>query len=363
MEPIDAACEKFKEFIAGDFNAKIGTLHTESDVRLKIINPIFVDILGWPVSSISTEEQAGEKFIDYKFTIDGLARLVVEAKRDRRGLGLAADKCGKYYKLKGPVFNTEAIREGVNQAINYCGHKSAELACVSNGHEWVIFRGNRLADGHETLDGYGCAFNSLACISQNFKQFYELLSYDAVHSFMYRGTFRAAEKQPIRTSSFKEQIRKPNSQRLLPTDRIYADIDRVMVSFFRQITAEEDAEMLRDCFVTSPESDAAEVQLARISEDLIGSLGSINTSTNEELTAVIQKVKDSQRRAFALIIGTKGAGKSTFIDRFFEEKLPAELAEQCTVIRIDLADCGCGDDEIVAWLNKAVLKEAARVVW
>jgi len=110
------------------------------------------------VREIHLEDQAGEGRIDYRLTVNDLSRLIVEAKREGRNLGVSEDYAGRAFKLSGSVFNTEAAREGINQAIYYCGQKGAELACVTNGHQWVIFRGNRGADGTDTRDGKACVF-------------------------------------------------------------------------------------------------------------------------------------------------------------------------------------------------------------
>lgn len=363
MEPIDTAFVQLQEYLSGDYSSVVGGLTTEADVRLKVVDPIFIRVLGWPIASISAEDRAGKGFIDYRFNIESLARLLAEAKRDGRDLGIADDRNGRFFKLNGPVFNTEASREGIEQAINYCGHKNAELACVTNGREWIIFRGNRLGDGRDTLDGLACAFASLTGIRDNFKLFFDLLSYDAVKAYKYRAIFREQEKQPVRTSSVREPLRQPVSRQLLPTDNIYADIDRIMVSFFRQLTGDEDPELLRACFVTSPESDIAEANLARISEELLTQIRELDTAEGDELTAIVRRVGEMRRKEFALLVGTKGAGKSTFIDRFFEDVLPTELAHNCVVIRVDLADSGGDDREITRWLDREVLKNAEKAIF
>ncbi len=70
-----------------------------------------------------------------------------------------------------------------------------------------------------------------------------------------------------------------------------------------------------------------------------------------------------KRQEFVLLVGTKGAGKSTFIDRFFYGVLPRNLANDCLVIQVDLADSG-GDDQIVTqWLDEHLLDTAEAVLF
>jgi hypothetical protein len=112
MEPIDVAAERLDDLISEIAGYK-NTIHSEEDTRLKVLNPMFHEVLGWPMKEISTEERSGKSgFIDYKLTVNGLARLVVEAKRDGRELGLEPHTAGRAYKLSGPVFNTSSVTEG-----------------------------------------------------------------------------------------------------------------------------------------------------------------------------------------------------------------------------------------------------------
>ena len=147
MSPVDAAEEKFLENLPL-YESDLDDVSTEADVRLKIIDRIFIDVLGWPTSSINAEEHTLSGYLDYKFSIDDRARLVVEAKKEARSFDLELRSPGSAYKLNGAALKqSKSLQEGIAQAIRYCGEKNAELACVTNGREWVVFRGSRLGDG------------------------------------------------------------------------------------------------------------------------------------------------------------------------------------------------------------------------
>ena len=212
MEPIDVAAERLNDLISEIAGYK-NTIISEEDTRLKVLNPVLTKVLGWPMQEISTEERSGKSgFIDYKLTVDGLARLVVEAKRDGRELGLETHTAGRAYKLSGPVFNTSSVTEGIEQAIRYCGQKNAELACVTNGREWVVFRGSRIGDGRDTMEGYGFAFPSLDTVQANFALFYDLLSFERVAEFHYRAHFQEVEGRPIRAHTSRTTLRNQNTK-------------------------------------------------------------------------------------------------------------------------------------------------------
>ncbi len=114
MELIDAAAESLAGLIA-EIAGYQDTVHTEQDTRLKIIDRFLTDILYWPMAEISTEEHAGRGFADYKLTVNKYTRLVVEAKKDERDLGLQNRAGGRPYKIDGPVFTTEPLRRVLNK--------------------------------------------------------------------------------------------------------------------------------------------------------------------------------------------------------------------------------------------------------
>jgi hypothetical protein len=77
--------------------------------------------------------------------------VVVEAKKDAITFELGNRQSGRAYKLNGPAFNA-AAKAAIEQAIVYSAFKNCELACATNGAEWIVFRANRLGDGQDTLE-------------------------------------------------------------------------------------------------------------------------------------------------------------------------------------------------------------------
>jgi hypothetical protein len=362
MEEIDRAYESFTKLLKELETAPV-TLFTEQDARVHVIDRVFLEVLGYPHDGLATEQAAGPKFLDYKFSLDGVARLIVEAKRDGRELGLQHRESGRSYLLGGVVFKTEAAVEGINQAISYCGRKNVELACVTNGREWVVFRGSRLGDGKDSIEGMGYSFSSLDGVRQHFKLFYDLLSPEAVRKVRYRAILQEAEGQPIRPSLFNKPLRHHSSANLLDAGAMDNDIERVMTSFFRKLSGDADAELLRACFVTSPESEQADKRLIRIADDLIGRIKPLNTESGDQLTSLFERALKAQRNEFVLIVGLKGTGKSTFIDRFFTLVLPPRVAEQCVVVRIDLSGATGHEDKVVEWLDQQLVVLLERAIF
>lgn len=354
LDPLDSSFGTFSR-LRQDIATYGDTLATEADVRAKVIDPIFMQVLGWRGSEFLAENATSDGFVDYVFMVEGRSRLIVEAKRDGRTLGTDQRDTGRGYVLNGPAFRTEAAKEGINQATRYCGSKNAELACVTNGREWIVFRGNRLGDGTDTMRGMAYVFSSLDSVADNFKLFYRLLSRDDVERHEYRAYFQEIEGQPIRRSAFAKSLRERGSAQLLQISPLATDLDQVMIAFFDRLTGDEDPDLLTDCFVTTAESDAADARLARISEDIVQRVRSIDSGDPEVLLQLIERAAQTKRHEFVVIVGTKGAGKSTFITRFFTKVLPRNLANQCISCRINVADSTGDSSSIVDWLDQHLL--------
>ncbi len=201
-DTIDVTFKRFEALLA-EVKQFGDTLFTESDTRIKIVDTMLMDVLGWQKADILTEERAGKGFLDYKLAIDGLSKAILEAKRDARAFELTERDCGGAYKLSGPVFKSEKVQEGIAQAVHYSAYKGSELACVTNGREWVVFRSNRIGDGLDTLDGMAFVFHSLECVREQFRLFYDLLGKPGVKNLVFRGIFQLWEqKEPASPHSY-----------------------------------------------------------------------------------------------------------------------------------------------------------------
>ena len=357
MEQLDAAFAKFSKFLADVVPTYWETLTTEMDVRTKLIDRIFMDVLGWPPASIQLEDSDEAGRSDYRMSIAERSRLIVEAKREGRNLGINESHAGRFFKLNGSVFSTEAAKGAIKQLIGYCAEEGAELACGTNGRQWFVFRGNRL-DGTKVRDSGAFVFGSLDAVKDRFQQFYDLLAYEAVAEYRYRALFYEADVQPVRVRSFRKIVRPPESRVFLEADQLSRDLDRIMLSFFQDLSGQDDPEARRACFVTTSESDAAEQNLARISEELRDRVQSFGTDNPSEITEIIKRAKEMKRREMILLVGTKGSGKSTFVDRFFNDVLAKDIADDCILIRADLSQSDGDTSQIAQWLDHNLLVAA-----
>jgi hypothetical protein len=357
MEYLDTAFSKFQNYVRDVVPSFWETMSTESDVRMKLVDRVFVDTLGWPIANVQLEGSDDSGRSDYRMLVNDRGRLMVEAKREGRDLGINDTHSARFFKLNGAVFNTEASRQAIKQLIGYCAEEGTDLACATNGRQWFVFRASR-QDGIKVREGGAFVFGSLESVLEKFQTFYDLLSYEAVSEYRYRAMFHEAEGNPVRGRAFRKSVRPPESRVFLEPDKLSRDIDRIMLSFFQDLSGKDDTEARRACFVTTSESDAAEHNLSRISEELRDRVQALGTADPSEITEVIKRAKEMQRHEMILLVGTKGSGKSTFVDRFFHDVLTGDIAKDCVIIRTDLSLSGGDATKIVDWLDQHVLEAA-----
>jgi len=362
MELIDSSFKIFENLVE-EIKTYDHSIFSEQDTRVKIIDRILTDVLNVHYDQFTTEVRAGNGFIDYKINQNNIPRLVIEAKRDGIDFEIDRGYSGRAFNLNGPVFKDIAIKSGLDQAIYYCAYKGVELACLTNGKTWIIFRANRLGDGKDVLEGKGFVFSTLELIKKDFKLFYDLLSPEGIDDLRYRAIFQEAEGDQIRKKDFSKSIVDEDNVRLADKSNYSQDFDKVMNEFFFRLTGDTDPEMLSECFVETKESQAAEFNLTRISDSIIHRVKSLETKESEILKDLIEKIQTTNKHEFVILIGGKGAGKSTFVERFFKFVLPQKLKEACIVIKINLSESDGDPKNIVNWLNYSLIEEGEKVLY
>jgi hypothetical protein len=95
--------------------------------------------------------------------------------------------------------------------------------------------------------------------------------------------------------------------------------------------------------------------LEKITRDVVSYVQTIHGETGKELRNEIEASFESKRGQIVLIIGNKGAGKTTFIDRFFKFKLDNGLRAKCLVLKVDLAEASGSVDGLQEWLTDQLI--------
>jgi len=342
---IDLAEERFDSLCQELVQSNI-PLETEQDARLHIIDRILIEVLGWDRQGIQTEPHTESGYIDYLLSAGGRNRLVVEAKRISKLLIDTRQPRMSWYKVSGPALRSAT--EGLEQAKRYCTDTAVLFSALTTGFEWIGFWAVR-TDGLPPKEGKAVVFPDFKAIQQNFAIFYDLFSPEGMLANLYQVHVHEAEGLQVSQNEILEAVTDLSERRLLQKAPLLRDLEGIYRNFFSTISG-EDPDMLAKCFVESKESRAADESLEKITNNLLNRIDVVNSQEGGELQDEIRSAIELKKGEFVLIIGNKGAGKSTFIDRFFRLVLDKQLRDNCLVLRVDLANSDGNQATISDWL-------------
>lgn len=288
----------------------------EAATRLKIIDHVLRDVLGWTDDDISPEEHVSEDgsttFADYILRTASTA-IVVEAKK--AGAAFSANKGQRRVKLSNAFLQSE-LGGAIIQARDYARKLSIDFAVATNGSVWAVFPAQR-HDQVRFQDSSALVFWSLEdALQENYQEFFDLLSRDAVITgSLERGLLGRAENQI--------ENRKLNSYftanpRISQSNPVFPVIEDEIMTAFSDSIVDLQSDSFERCYVATPESikfdHKIKMHVGR-REPVVG--GAIaRPMKDKDANAVYAKVLDAgrKRRPLALLVlGTVGAGKTTFL--------------------------------------------------
>lgn len=338
----------------------LGTIDNEADTRFKIIDMNLGDVLGWNrLGDFSLEAYSPAGFADYIMYADNRARMVVEAKK--ASTILLNTRVNSVQYLTAKSVGLKNAQAGMSQAQSYCVDNGVNFSVLSSGTEWIAYWATR--KGKKPSEGKVIVFPTLESISQDFSIFWDLFSKTAVMEERYEALIVEAEGMPVQAAEIMRPILRSNELKLLQKSKLAHDLDGVFRRFFTKMTGDEDPEMLTRCFVESKESREADVSLDKISNTLLNRLETMSSENGDQLQEKMGHAIDSHLGEYVLIIGNKGAGKSTFIDRFFTLVLAKHFRERCVVIRVDVGDAAGDTEHIVEWLDRELLNTVEKQIF
>lgn len=127
-DQIDAGYKEFLKII-DDVAALQKSEWSEADTRLKVIDRVLFDALGWSKLKASCESQSGTGYADYVLRQSGCAKLVVEAKKEFRSFDLENRQSGKAYNLNGCCLQCHSQRSNKSSNYIYCIQRKRTCLC------------------------------------------------------------------------------------------------------------------------------------------------------------------------------------------------------------------------------------------
>ena len=351
------ACQRIVNEAAGN----LPQIKTEEDVKVQIITRILTEVLGWGFKDIGTERKHENGFSDFVLTDAGTECLLVEAKRigEVHLSGQETERL-RHLKISGP--GLKGCLDGIEQAAGYALGNGIEVAVLTDGVVWVVFKTFVPGESYKSKKAF--VFPSLDSILGSFEDFFDLLAKPQFRGKVFKTKFDILhERRHLLAKSLNAPIERASIHLERKSDLAF-DLEPVFDRFFDRLGAEDDA-MLVECFVETRESRIADFSLEKITAKVLGNLAAPSKDVDRELSSLIEKAVKVESGQTVFIVGPTGAGKSTFLTRFFQKTLAPVVRRDCLVTRINCLDfsgvpestLSCLTDELVDSLEKQIFKD------
>ena len=290
----------------------------EAETRLKLIERVIFDVLGWTHDDISVEERVSEDgsttFADYVIRTAGTS-LVIEAKKVGSTFHNLEDK--RRRKL-GNVFVTGSVGDAIIQARDYCRKLSIPFAAVTNGGEWIVYPATRV-DQVPFAQSSAIIFPSLeSVLGDDREEFLHLLSRESVVSGSLETELLGKNEDQFGDRRLGNLFTSRGAT--LRTNALYPLIEDAVVSSFTDSIVDGSPELLDKCYVNTPERRRFDRQIGmHISKrQAIFRKKPVQALDKRDVRKVKNVIEDSAaktRPLAILILGSVGAGKTTFLHR------------------------------------------------
>jgi predicted type IV restriction endonuclease len=252
---LQALREIIKEF--STFVAEKGSV-SESDTRAKLIDRILVQVCGWQEAAIAREEHVDSGFIDYSLTVQNRRYVAVEAKKEGIAFSFPVSSA-RTLKLSGSLVTDKSIKSAVEQVRACCDDAGIRYAIATNGYAWIVFRAIR--EDVPWREGHARIFSTLENVEENFTDFWNLLSFDAIRSGSLDEEFGPTRRIIRKLRRVVDRLF--NADLPLQRNRLHAQLHPIIQSIFQDIAGQDPVEILRSCYIHA-ESPRLEVLIGEM---------------------------------------------------------------------------------------------------
>lgn len=356
---MDSAFVAFEKLLS-ELEPTLSTDENEATTRLRIIDRVLTEAMGWPRDDIESEPHGPEGYADYLLIIGKKPIGAIEAKKTGKIVSKSSTTKLSTFVIEGPALKPAA--DGFQQAARYSLDNGCELAVLTTGVSWMFFQPFPGA-GLSYRKSRAFVFPTLQSIREDFPLFYELLAQPMMRDAQYRAVFAKQNKLGLGKVDPLYPVTRSGEVKLLPQSDLAQDLSPIFDRFFTDLSADDDRQMLIDCFVETRESRHADDALEKLLAQVSGNVKALEASTGQQLASELEAAVETGTGENILIVGNKGSGKSTFVDRFFDSILSETIRDQCLVINIDLLHSSGNADNVSNELDRLVRKEIEKAIF
>ncbi|WPN64507.1 AAA family ATPase [Pseudomonas sp. P9_32] len=288
--------------------------------------------------------------------------MVLEAKRDMVSLISSNQSELSVIPLNSTALN--GASDGIGQALRYAAKLGSPVGIVTNGHQWIGFLASR-ADGLSPLEGLAVVFPTVNAIVNNWSRFYEFFSDVGLEEGRLFAYIKEKETgvSPISVNYFRPFDR--SYKRMPPTSELGYALEEIFRTSFIKMS-NHSLDVLVDCFVETKSSEETDVAFEKILDELLGKVRrvqQIDTSEPEELQALLETSVELKSGEFVLLVGNKGSGKTTFLQRFFQKIVPKNTKDQTLLLSVNLLKIEGSEKHLTDWLSNSLIDQAERALF
>ncbi|MGD9633396.1 MAG: hypothetical protein AB7I57_01440 [Pirellulales bacterium] len=314
----------------------------ESDTRLRIIDTLLFDCLGWKKQDVFTEEYQRtehKEYTDYTFFAPR-RMMILEAKRAGETFIIPAGKVAHTFTIKSLCQGNTALKAAIDQVSGYCQKRGVPIAAVCNGHQLVTFVANR-NDGVAPMDGKAFVFNSLQLMLKEFATFWEMLSRQGIEDNKLQRHLLGAHRPELPLPLSASITDYPGTKGRNVFQAELKSITELVVEDVPEST-NLSQEFLRKCYCHSGALSQHSLASKAILRARYAAMFDQSSPDRPSLTpATTQKgvsaelYAESMSRRPILLLGNVGVGKSIFI-RYLIEVDAVDQFRKAICLRIDL---------------------------
>ncbi|MDN3674349.1 ATP-binding protein [Flavobacterium branchiarum] len=305
---------------------------SETDTRSKILDKMLIDVLGWTEYDIEREGWIRVGYFDYEINTSSF-QYVIEAKKNFVEFKLPE---------KGNEVNIKSIyagnKEVIDQIRSYVVERSLSFGVITNGTQFIVGQfANTL--GIDWKNQKCIFFKDLDDIKRNFDKFYDLLHRQSI--------CRYGKIKINKTSNIGKTIVKDFPLKRKKVELVRNQISKQLVPIINQVFVEiynteslEGKKILTKCYVQNKDVKKYNSELGYIFSD--------EPPTFDSRIVPVQNTENTQNQIKEqifndvgflpdpiILIGTAGAGKTTFIKYFTEVLLNNKNKSNRPFIYID----------------------------
>ena len=246
--------------------------------------------------------------------------LVVEAKREGKTFSVPKERTNRQYSV-GTLLNFcgPHLEEVVYQAQKYGADTGTPFACVTNGHQWAIFRSFIPDSGWK--NGQAQVFHSLDDIRANWSDFFECLNPARMAAGSLDVLLPPTRSKPPRFAKTYNDERGHDGNK---PDHEYAPAFRLIhkQAFDTLIDATNEKALAR-CYVATTSSETYDRDLAALlvparTPAASGATQPVHRDAKPNQTFIESLHGPEAEPAVLVIVGSIGSGKTTFIHHFLK---------------------------------------------